>query len=74
MLLKMSKKDKLAFSIEHSQCEVVYRISGFKMKNQDKTNDDINGLIGRLFNNETKEQTGKTILSQFTKQIDDLIA
>ena len=42
------------------------------MKNQDKTNDDINELISNLFTTNLKEQTGKTILNQFSKQIEDL--
>lgn len=44
------------------------------MKNQDKTNDDINELISNLFTTNLKEQTGKTILNQFSKQIEDLTA
>ena len=41
-LLKINKTDKLKFIIEHSQCDVQYQITGFKMKNQDKTNEDVN--------------------------------
>jgi myosin heavy subunit len=38
-LLKFDKIHKNKFHIFHTQCEVVYNINGFKLKNQDKIND-----------------------------------
>lgn len=60
------------FNLAHTPCSVSYSIGGFKTKNQDKFNDDILELVGRLWG-ERKDQVGKTILSKFTKQMDDLM-
>ncbi len=43
------------------------------MKNQDKVNDEIAEIINNFFNNPNKDQTGKTLLNKFSKEIDDLM-
>lgn len=72
-LLKLDQIDKTKFRILHSQCPVLYSITGFKLKNQDKINEEILVVVKRLFDNH-KTQGGKTILSKFSKEIDDLTA
>jgi myosin heavy subunit len=60
------------FTLMHSPCSVSYSIAGFKTKNQDKFNDDILELVGALWG-ERKDKGGKTILTKFSKQMDDLM-
>jgi myosin heavy subunit len=64
-------KNKL-FTISHSPCSVTYSIEGFKPKNHDKINQDILTLVETLWSS-SKEMSGKTILSKFSKQMDDLM-
>jgi myosin-7 len=72
-LVRFDLINKNRFTIVHSQCEVSYNIEGFKLKNQDKVNSDIEDIYKKLFVNENKEQVGKTLLLKFVKEIDDLV-
>lgn len=50
-----------------------YDIEGFKEKNQDKVLPDIADIVNNLFENDSKDQIGKTLLGKFSKEIDDLM-
>jgi myosin heavy subunit len=65
--LTFDKINKGKFKIMHTQASVDYCITAFKIKNQDKINDEIMDVVVKLFDNTMKDQTGKTILSKFTK-------
>jgi myosin heavy subunit len=71
--LTFHKINKVRFTIQHTQAPVEYSISAFKTKNQDRINEEIMEVVGRLFENTMREQAGKTILSKFSKEIDDLM-
>lgn len=47
--IKFDLLNKNNFTIIHSQCEVTYNIVGFKAKNQDKVNADIENIYKDLF-------------------------
>ena len=49
--LKFELINKKNFTIIHSQCEVTYNIEGFKLKNQDKVNVEIEAIYSKLFPN-----------------------
>jgi myosin heavy subunit len=72
-LMRFDLLKKNNFTIIHSQCEVTYNIDGFKFKNQDKINQDIEDIYKKLFENENKNQAGKTLLKKFEKEIEDLV-
>jgi myosin heavy subunit len=71
--LIFDKINKAKFTILHTQAPVDYCITAFKSKNQDKINEEIMDVAGGLFINTMKDQAGKTILSKFSKEIDDLM-
>lgn len=71
--LAFDKLKPQLFTLSHTPCPVTYSILNFKSKNQDKVNQDILDLIGNLWG-DSKEAVGKTILSKFNKQMDDLMA
>lgn len=71
--LVFDKINKTKFTIIHSQAPVDYCITAFKIKNQDKMNEEIMEIVGGLFTNTMKNQAGKTILSKFSKEMDDLM-
>jgi myosin heavy subunit len=50
-LMRFDLLKKNNFTIIHSQCEVTYNIEGFKFKNQDKINQDIEDIYKKLFEN-----------------------
>ena len=50
-MVKFDLINKNNFTIVHSQCEVTYGIEGFKMKNQDKVNVEIEEIYKKLFPN-----------------------
>jgi myosin heavy subunit len=50
-LIKFDLINKGRFTIIHSQCEVSYNIEGFKLKNQDKVNLEIEDIYRKLFIN-----------------------
>lgn len=72
-LMRFDLLKKKNFTIIHSQCEVTYNIDGFKFKNQDKINQDIEDIYKKLFENQNKNQAGKTLLKKFQKEIEDLV-
>lgn len=55
--MKFNKNKDLFILVKHSQCDVTYSLNGFKMKNMDKINDDIQDII----NNMKIINTGKKI-------------
>ena len=71
--LKFDKIHRDNFLISHSQCNVTYSINGFKQKNQDKVLPEITEIVNKLFENQNKEQAGKTLLNKFSKEIDELM-
>ncbi len=71
--LVFDKINKTKFKIFHTQAPVDYCITAFKSKNQDKNNEEIMEVISNLFDKTMKDQTGKTILNKFSKEIDDLM-
>lgn len=40
-IIKFDKINKNKFTVIHSQCEVCYNVDGFRLKNQDKVNIEI---------------------------------
>lgn len=65
--LQFDKLNKNKFIIAHSQCNVKYDVDGFKEKNQDKVIPEIAEIVNNLFENDNKDQVGKTLLSKFSK-------
>jgi len=63
--LKFDILNKSKFVIVHSQCNVKYEIEGFKEKNQDKVLPEILDIVNNLFEHDSREQSGKTILTKF---------
>ena len=55
--------------IKHSQCDVEYDISGFKIKNMDKVNDDVIELLNNFkiitLKKKYKQEKGNTLLKKF---------
>lgn len=49
--LTFHKMNNKIFEIKHSQCDVSYSIEGFKTKNQDKVNTEIENIVTNLFEN-----------------------
>jgi myosin heavy subunit len=68
-ILTFDKINKNFFTLAHTQCSVIYNIDGFKAKNQDKVNEEISDIVNKLFENNNREQVGKTILTKFSKEI-----
>lgn len=52
---------------------MTYNVEGFKLKNQDRVSPEIEEVYTKLFVNENKNQTGKTLLLKFVKEIEDLV-
>ena len=71
--VKFDKKNNAKFTIIHSQCEVCYSVQGFKAKNQDKVNSELEDIIKALFKNETRDNVGKTLLTKFKMDIGNLM-
>lgn len=67
----MLKSNK--FTIHHSQCDVSYMIDGFKMKNQDKVNQEITDIYNKQFENTNRDQIQNTLLKKFVGEIEELV-
>lgn len=50
-----------------------YSIQGFKEKNQDKVLPEILDIVNNLFENQNKDQAGKTLLNKFSVEIEELM-
>ena len=72
-LLSFNKIHKTMFTVTHSQCQVTYDITGFKLKNMDRVSPEISEVYLHLFENKNKAQEGKTLLAKFSKEIEDLV-
>ena len=72
-LIEFDKINKGNFMVKHSQANVTYNVSGFKLKNQDKVIMEIEDMVNGLFEHKKRENFGKTLLNKFEKDIENLM-